>query len=171
MYGLRVAVCAAIALGIAPWVYAQSHVTTAPVPERSLTDRYCVFCHNQKLKTGGVSLEGIDPAHAGSNAAVLEKVLRKIRTGEMPPPGLPRPSASEASAFTASVENALDRQAAANPNPGNPVIHRLNRAEYSNAIRDLVALDIDAGATLPVDDSGFGCDNIGAVLSLSPTLF
>ncbi len=171
MYGLRVAVCAAIALGIAPWVYAQSHVTTAPVPERSLTDRYCVFCHNQKLKTGGVSLEGIDPAHAGSNAAVLEKVLRKIRTGEMPPPGLPRPSASEASAFTASVENALDRQAAANPNPGNPVIHRLNRAEYSNAIRDLVALDIDAGATLPVDDSGYGFDNIGAVLSLSPTLF
>ncbi|MGO9895938.1 MAG: DUF1592 domain-containing protein [Bryobacteraceae bacterium] len=168
---MRVAVCAAMALGVAPWACAQSHVTTAPAPEHSLTDRYCVFCHNQKLKTGGVSLEGIDAAHVSGNAAVLEKVLRKIRTGEMPPPGLPRPGASESAAFSASIESALDRQAAADPNPGRPVIHRLNRAEYSNAVRDLLAVDIDAGATLPVDDSGYGFDNIGAVLSLSPTLF
>ena len=160
-----------MALGVAPWACAQSHVTTAPAPEHSLTDRYCVFCHNQKLKTGGVSLEGIDAAHVSGNAAVLEKVLRKIRTGEMPPPGLPRPGASESAAFSASIESALDRQAAADPNPGRPVIHRLNRAEYSNAVRDLLAVDIDAGATLPVDDSGYGFDNIGAVLSLSPTLF
>jgi mono/diheme cytochrome c family protein len=158
-----------MALGAAPWVCAQSSATTPPA-QRPLTDRYCVACHNQKLKTGGVALEGVDAAHASANAEVLEKVLRKIRTGEMPPPGLPRPTPAEAAAFSASIESALDQQAALDPNPGRPVIHRLNRSEYSNAIRDLLGLDIDAGSTLPVDDSGFGFDNIGAVLSVSPAL-
>src|SRR5207302_1455679 len=137
---------------------------------RALADRYCAGCHSQKAKTGGVVLEGLDWTHPGANAAVLEKVIRKVRTGEMPPPGLPRPDAATAAAFTKGLEDALDQYAAANPNPGRPAVHRLNRAEYSNAIRDLLALDTKPGATLPVDDSGYGFDNIGDVLSVSPAL-
>jgi len=128
------------------------------------------MCHNQKALTGGVSLEGLDWANPGTSAAVLEKVVRKVRTGEMPPAGLPRPDAATAAAFANELVDALDRYAAANPDPGRPAAHRLNRAEYSNAIRDLLALDTQAGSTLPVDDSGFGFDNIGAVLSVSPAL-
>jgi hypothetical protein len=127
-------------------------------------------CHNQKNATAGVALNAIDLANAGGNAAVLEKVLRKVRTGEMPPAGMPRPAAPASAGFTKSLEEALDRAAAANPNPGRPAVHRLNRVEYSNAIRDVLALDIQAGASLPVDDSGYGFDNIGDVLSVSPAL-
>ena len=106
----------------------------------------------------------------GGNAPVLERVLRKVRTGEMPPPGMPRPPAPAADSFVKSLETALDRGAAANPNPGRPAVHRLNRAEYSNAVRDVLALDIQPGLALPVDDSGYGFDNIGDVLSFSPAL-
>ena len=102
--------------------------------------------------------------------AILERVLRKLRTGEMPPAGMPRPAAPVVAAFTKSLEESLDRAAAANPNPGRPAVHRLNRVEYSNAIRDVLALDIRPGASLPVDDSGYGFDNIGDVLSISPAL-
>ena len=138
--------------------------------QRDLIDRYCVGCHNDKLKTAGVSLETVDLANAGAAAGTLEKALRKVRTGEMPPPGVPRPSAAAAASFTRWLENALDHAAVVHPNPGRPAIHRLNRAEYSNAIRDLLALDIQAGALLPVDDSGYGFDNIADVLSTSPAL-
>ncbi len=137
---------------------------------RALVDQYCVVCHNQKNATAGVALNAIDFANAGANAAVLERVLRKVRTGEMPPAGMPRPAAPVAASFTQSLEDVLDREAAAHPNPGRPAVHRLNRAEYSNAIRDVLALDIQAGSSLPVDDSGYGFDNIGDVLSLSPAL-
>jgi len=135
-----------------------------------MLDQYCVGCHNQKNPTAGIALNGVDPANAGGNAAVLEKVLRKVRTGEMPPPGMPRPAAPVATAFTKSLEESLDRAAAGHPNPGRPAIHRLNRQEYSNAIRDILALDIEPGSALPVDDSGYGFDNIGDVLSVSPAL-
>lgn len=137
--------------------------------QRALLDRYCVNCHSQKLKTAGVVLEGINIDDPGAGA-VWEKVLRKVRTGEMPPPGLPRPAAAGSASFISWLESTLDQAAAAHPNPGRPAIHRLNRAEYSNAIRDLLALDIDPGATLPADDSGYGFDNIGDVLSVSPIL-
>ena len=133
-------------------------------------DRYCVGCHNQKLKTAAIVLEGMNLDNVGENANVLEKVLRKVQAGEMPPVGLPRPDATASASFTTWLESALDRAALAKPNPGRPAIHRLNRAEYSNAIRDLLALDIDPGSTLPVDDSGYGFDNIGDVLSVSPIL-
>ncbi len=106
----------------------------------------------------------------GPNAAVWEKVLRKFSTGQMPPVGLPRPKPEQAAAFTKWVTESLDAAALAHPNPGHPSIHRLNRAEYSNAVRDLLALDIKAGAKLPADDTGYGFDNIGDVLSLSPVL-
>jgi len=160
--GLRLACCAA-AIAVVPWACAQ------PNPS-AVTDKYCVMCHNQKAKTGGVSLEGLDWAHLGTSAEVLEKVVRKVRTGEMPPAGMPRPDAATAAAFTKGLAEALDRYAVANPDPGRPAAHRLNRAEYSNAIRDLLALDTHAGLTLPIDDSGYGFDNIGAVLSVSPAL-
>ena len=110
------------------------------------------------------------PDDAGAQAQTWERVLRKVRSGEMPPPGLPRPEPAESAALTAWIEAELDRAAAAKPNPGRPAIHRLNRAEYSNAIRDLLALDIDPGSSLPADDSGYGFDNIADVLSVSPAL-
>jgi hypothetical protein len=142
-----------------------------PAPsEKTLLARYCVGCHSEQAKIGGIVLEHVNPEKPGENAAVLEKVLRKVRTGEMPPRGLPRPTPEAAKAFTASLEGALDRAAANNPNPGRPAIHRLNRIEYSNAVRDLLAIDINPGSSLPPDDSGYGFDNIGDVLSVSPIL-
>ncbi|HXA51996.1 MAG TPA: DUF1592 domain-containing protein [Candidatus Acidoferrum sp.] len=146
--------------------FAQSPVESA----RTLTGQYCIGCHNQKNKTAGVSVDGIDWSKPGNSADTLEKVLRKVRSGEMPPPRLPRPSADASTAFTGWLTKSLDQAAQDQPNPGRPAIHRLNRAEYSNAIRDLLALDIKPGATLPVDDSGYGFDNIADVLSVSPGL-
>ena len=141
-----------------------------PVAARALVNQYCTGCHNQKLKTGGVSLDTPDLAKVEADAKVWEKVLRKVSAGEMPPAGLPRPAAANATAFTQWLGNQLDQAAASHPNPGHPTIHRLNRAEYSNAIRDLLALDVQPGSKLPPDDSGYGFDNIGDVLSLSPML-
>src|SRR5271154_4219841 len=139
-------------------------------PQQAVINQYCLGCHNQKLKTGGMVLEGLEIGRVGEHADVWERVLRKIRSGEMPPRGLPRPPAAEYAAFGRSLEESLDRAGAANPNPGRPAIHRLNRTEYSNAIRDLLGLDIDAGASLPVDNTSFGFDNIADVLSMSPSL-
>jgi hypothetical protein len=137
---------------------------------RLLIEDHCAGCHNQKSKTAGVSLEGMDYARVGSNADLWERVLRKVRTGQMPPPKAPHPEPAAAAAFVSWLEGSLDRAARLNPNPGRPAVHRLNRAEYSNAVRDLLAMDIKPGLSLPVDDSGYGFDNIGDVLSLSPAL-
>jgi hypothetical protein len=142
--------------------------TTPPSP--TLVNQYCVFCHNQKLKTAGVSLDTLDPTKVGADAEVWEKVLRKVSSGQMPPMGMPHPKPEATAAFNQWLSAELDRNAAEHPNPGRPTIHRLNRAEYSNAVRDLLALDIKPGAKLPTDDSGYGFDNIGDVLSLSPVL-
>ena len=154
--------------------------TTNPVPAsqapfdagaaHTLLNRYCVLCHSDKLHTAGVTLQTIDTAMSGPSAATWEKVLRKFGTGQMPPVGLPRPKPEVAAAFTKWMTESLDGSAIANPNPGHPSIHRLNRAEYSNAVRDLLALDIQPGAKLPADDTGYGFDNIGEVLSMSPML-
>jgi len=146
-----------------------SHASSAFAPS-AVVNEYCIFCHSKEQKTAGVVLEGLDFSQIGSNAPVLERVLRKVRTGEMPPPGMPRPDAALAGTFTNWLVEALDRDSAAHPNPGRTTVHRLNRAEYSNAVRDLLELDIHAGDLLPVDDSGYGFDNVGAVLSVSPTL-
>jgi cytochrome c553 len=136
----------------------------------SVTNQYCVLCHNARLSSGGISLASLDKSDVAANSAVLEKVLHKLHSGEMPPAGMPRPDAPTTAAFTRWLTSELDRAAAGHPNPGRPVIHRLNRAEYSNAVRDLLALDIKPGAMLPADDTGYGFDNIGDVLSLSPML-
>src|SRR5262249_51897599 len=138
--------------------------------DRATLDRYCVTCHNTRLKTGGLALDNADPANVGGNIEVLEKVVRKVRAGMMPPPGRLAPSGDERRALVASLEGSLDRVAEANPHPGWPLVHRLNRAEYANAIRDLLALEIDPAPLLPADDSSAGFDNIADVLGLSPVL-
>ena len=148
----------------------QQPTAAVAAEQQNLVKTYCVSCHNNKLKTAGVSLEGLDLAKVSDEAATWEKVLRKVSANQMPPAGLPHPSGPAAKAFTTYLETELDRYAAAHPNPGRPTIHRLNRSEYSNTIRDLLALDIDPGANLPPDDSGYGFDNIGDVLSMSPVL-
>ena len=143
-----------------------------PAPEYAgLVSTYCVSCHNDKLKTAGLSLQALDLSDVPEQAAVWEKVARKLRSGEMPPSTVrSRPDAKLAVAFAGYLETTLDRAAVAHPNPGRAPVHRLNRAEYSNAIRDLLAVDVRPGDWLPVDDSGYGFDNIAAVLSTSPAL-
>ncbi len=145
--------------------------TAAQKPPHLLEDTvndYCLDCHNDGSKTAGVTLEHVSSANAGAQAALLERVLHKLRAGEMPPPGNDAPDKAQRAALVQWLETELDKNAAAHPNPGAPVIHRLNKAEYSNAVRDLLGLDLDNAAGLPADDSGYGFDNIGAVLTVSP---
>jgi len=137
---------------------------------RRTIDRYCVTCHNQKLKTAGVMLDAADLANPGAGAEVWEKVVRKLRTNTMPPPNMPQPSGEERSALQSWLEAALDEAAAARPNPGRTeTLRRLNRTEYQNAIRDLLLVEIDAASLLPPDESGHGFDNV-TVGDLPPAL-
>jgi cytochrome c553 len=131
---------------------------------------YCVTCHNARTLAGGLALDAVDPGNAAAHADTLEKVVRKLRTGMMPPAGAPRPDAAVRQATVASLEASLDRAAAAAPNPGRPLAHRLNRAEYANAIRDLLALEVDVTGMLPPDDSSAGFDNNADVLGVSSVL-
>ena len=133
-------------------------------------DRYCVACHNERVRAGSLTLDTRDLTDIPADAEVWEKVVRKVRAGMMPPPGRPRPDRETRGALTAWLETTLDRAAAATPRPGRPGLHRLNRAEYENAIRDLLALDVDASSLLPPDDSIDGFDNNAAVLGVSPAL-
>jgi cytochrome c5 len=144
--------------------------TSGSDSQRALLDRYCVTCHNQKTQTAGLLLDKADLANVPAHAELWEKVIRKVRAGSMPPAGMPRPDAAAADAFATWLETAIDRAAAAAPNPGRPVLHRLNRTEYGNAIRDLLAVEIDPASLLPADDSSFGFDNMSNVLSISPAL-
>ena len=143
----------------------------ASAAQTTLLARYCVTCHNEKLKTAGLMLDKVDTARVGESPAVFEKVLRKLQSRAMPPPGLPRPDAASYASLAAHLEKELDRAAAAHPNPGRPGIRRLNRTEYANAIRDLLAVEIDGTALLPAETLAYGFDNIGGVLSMSPGLF
>ena len=135
---------------------------------RALLDRYCVTCHNERLKTGGVMFDVVDLGRADLHRELLEKVVRKLRSGQMPPQGRPRPDRQDVTAFVAALEAELDRAAAAAPNPGRVAPHRLNRTEYVNAIQDLLALEIDGEALLPSDMAGFGFDNNAEVLAMTP---
>jgi len=132
--------------------------------------KYCVTCHSDARRTGGLSLEHADLNDVPKGAETWEKVIRKLRVGMMPPPGMPKPPREQLDALTAHLETSLDRAAAETPHPGRTAMHRLNRAEYANAIRDLLALDIDAAALLPPDDESSGFDNIADVLTISPSL-
>jgi hypothetical protein len=132
--------------------------------------QYCVTCHNQRLKTAGLMLDTLDLAKIPADAETWEKVIVKLSTGAMPPPGMPRPDAAATQGFVSSIETRLDSAAQAKPHAGRPLLHRMNRAEYANAIRDLLALDVDPATLLPPDDSAYGFDNISDVLGLSPSL-
>jgi hypothetical protein len=138
--------------------------------DRAFLNQYCTTCHNEKTKTAGLMLDKLDVDHPGESAATWEKVVRKLRAGMMPPSGVRRPERGSIDAFTSSVEAKLDRAAAARPNPGTTALHRLNRTEYGNAVRDLLDLPIDAATLLPADDSSEGFDNVADVLGMSPQL-
>src|SRR6267142_2813537 len=137
---------------------------------RAVLDRFCVTCHNARLRTAGLLLDQADVDHPEADAATWEKVLHKLRAREMPPTGVPHPDDATYSWLAAYLETALDAAAATHPNPGRPGAYRLNRFQYANSIRDLIGLEIDAAALLPADDSGYGFDNIGDVLTVSPVL-
>jgi len=143
--------------------------STAP-QYRALLNQYCVTCHNEQLRTAGLVLGKLDVANVPEGAETWEKVIGKLRTGAMPPVGMPRPDKATYDAFATYLETALDHASATKPNPGRVAVHRLNRGEYTNAIRDLLTTDVDVESLLPVDDSGYGFDNIADVLSVSPML-
>jgi hypothetical protein len=141
-----------------------------PAAHRALLDRYCIGCHNQKLKTAGLALDKADVTSPRAGAEIWEKVIRKVRGGLMPPAGMPRPDQASAARLVMYLETALDRAAEASPNPGRALIHRLNRTEYGNAIRDLLGVTVDVTAMLPPDDAAYGFDNIADLLGVSPVL-
>ena len=148
---------------------AASAAATSVAP-RAVVDKYCVTCHNERLKTAGLMLDKADIVNVSGHADVWEKVIRKVRTGAMPPAGLPRPEKAASIALISWLEGAIDRDAEARPNPGwAETFHRLNRAEYQNAIRDLLALEVDVAALLPADDMSHGFDNM-AGMKMTPTL-
>ena len=137
---------------------------------REFTNQYCVGCHNGRLKTGGLVLDGRDFEHPAADAEVWEKVIRKVQVGMMPPGGVPQPDTETRRALVTALSGALDEAGRANPNPGRPALHRLNRTEYANAIRDLLDLEVDPTTLLPPDDSAYGFDNVADVLGVNATL-
>ena len=140
------------------------------LPQQATLNRYCVSCHNDKLKTSGLSLSAVDVTNLAGHTEVWEKVARKLRGRSMPPLGRPRPDDASYDSLVAYLETSLDRLAEANPNPGRTeTFRRLTRTEYHNAIRDLLAVDVEVNSLLPADDSSFGFDNV-TVGNLSPTL-
>ena len=148
-----------------------SDAVPAAATQRALLDRYCVTCHNARLQTAGLELDTADLGDVAGGAEVWEKVVRKLRAGAMPPPGRPRPDQATGAELVSWLETALDSAAAAHPDPGRPAIHRLNRTEYVNAIRDLLGIEIDGRSLLPGDNADVhGFDNNADILSVSPVL-
>src|ERR1700679_145544 len=147
-------------LGLAAgvWLAAASGGLSAAPASRAVLDQYCVTCHNQRLKTGGLTLDNIDLGKVPAQAEAWEKEIGKLRWATMPPAGLPRPDAAAYKSLASWLETQIDQ--ASDPYAGRPILHRLNRAEYANAVRDLLALDIDVGSLLPPDDSAYGFDNV-----------
>ena len=141
-----------------------------PATYRAVLNRYCVACHNERLQRGSLALDGVGTDEVGAHAELWEKVLQKLQTQSMPPPGRPRPDEAAYGHFASWLETELDRAARATPNPGRPTIHRLNRLEYTNAVRDLLGLEIDGEALLPGDDLAYGFDNNADMLTVAPGL-
>src|SRR4249920_280950 len=148
-----------------PAVQTASPTSTSSV-QRAVLDQYCVTCHNDRAKTANLSLEKLDLTMAGDHPELWEKVIRKLRAGVMPPAGVRRPPAAEYDGLRDWLESQVDRKAATNPNPGSIVLHRLNRTEYANGIRDLLNLEIDPAAYLPSDDAARGFDNVAGSLTI-----
>ena len=145
-------------------------VQMSAAAQRTLLDQYCVTCHNQKAKTGGLALDTVDLTRPADNAETLEKVVRKLRAGMMPPAGLKRPDGATYAALTSSIESSVDQAVATRPAVVPPGVHRVNRVEYANSVRELLGLEIDPAAFLPVDDASSGFDNLAGTLTLSPAL-
>jgi hypothetical protein len=144
---------------------------TSPLPATDTLNKYCVTCHNGRLKTAGLQIDSLDVDHIAANAPQWEKIVTKLRTGEMPPPGRPRPDPDTYRAVASALERELDAAAAATPRPGRVPVHRLNRSEYTHAIRDLLGLEVDGRALLSADEADQeGFDNVASVLSVSPAL-
>src|SRR5262249_11923351 len=149
---------------------AVAHAPPTAELHSEIVTQYCVGCHSEKGKAGGLSLVTFDAAHAEQNAEVAERMIRKLRAGMMPPPGARRPAADELSAFLTALENKIDAAAARHPNPGHRVFQRLSRAEYARSVRELVDVDVDVTAFLPADTISAGFDNIADAQAMSPTL-
>ena len=149
---------------------AQPSATGDRQTQQAVLAKYCITCHNQKLKTGGLALDTLDLSQVGGHAEEWEKVVRKVRTGAMPPVGRARPDRAVATNLVTWLETELDRAAAEHVNPGRTALQRLNRREYTNAVRDLLAVEIDAASILPADVAGHGFDNNADALTLSPAL-
>jgi Protein of unknown function (DUF1592)/Protein of unknown function (DUF1588)/Protein of unknown function (DUF1587)/Protein of unknown function (DUF1585)/Protein of unknown function (DUF1595) len=146
-------------------------ITSTLSAQPPLANQYCAGCHNDKLKSGGFSLSAVDWSHPERTAAQAENVIRMIESGMMPRVGAPRPDAGALKDFAASIENSIDTEAAVHPGPlKSPALHRLNRNEYHNSIRDLLGVEVDAAALLPTDDMSHGFDNMADVLTVSPAL-
>ena len=157
-----------------PQAHAQRASAVSPPPSesprRAFLTTYCVTCHNQRLHTAGLVLDNLDVDSVAAGAEVWERVIRKLRAGAMPPTGARKPDAAAYHSFMTSLEDGLDAAAAKSPRIGRSVVNRLNRAEYANVIRDLLAVQIDSESLLPPDDEDQGFENIADVLSVSPTL-
>lgn len=143
---------------------------TSESPVRAVVNRYCVGCHNDKLRSGGIALTSLDPQHMDRDPATWEKVVVKLRAGMMPPARAPRPDTATIKEMASAIERELDHAAALHPNPGRPALHRLNRTEYANSVHDLLDLEIDPASLLPADDMSHGFDNMAEVLNVSPAL-
>ena len=137
---------------------------------RALLDTYCVTCHNARLKTGGLILDSASLNDLTADAVLWEKVIHKLRLGAMPPQGRPQPDATSVTQFIDALEHGLDAAYVTHPNPGRAPIHRLNRADYANAIRELLDLKIDVTELLPADSASYGFDNVSDTLKVSPLL-
>ena len=155
-----------LALGTAP-AFAAEPVS---IDGSALVREYCVACHNGRNRAGGLSLEDVDPSNPVVDVEIFEKVILKLRSGMMPPEGRPRPDAETRAAFVADLERRIDVASIESPRPGRPILHRMNRTEYANAIRDLLGLEVDVASLLPADDMSQGYDNMSDVLTVSPTL-
>jgi cytochrome c553 len=163
-------------LGSVAWSVPKAAAPQAPSPapaapaEREVLDRYCVTCHNDRLKTSGLSLEKLDVSKADASPDIWEAVVRKLQSRSMPPQGARRPDEATYQTLEAGLEHRLDAAAVSHPFAGAPILHRLNRSEYANAIHDLLSLDVDVTSLLPPDDAAYGFDNISDVLGVSPSL-
>ena len=142
----------------------------SPVSQRLFLNHYCAYCHNDTVKAGSMTLSRLNVEHPEQTAELAEKIIRKLRVGLMPPPGTPKPDSASRGAFVVALESAIDRAAAAHPSSANPPLHRLNRTEYANSIRDLLGVQMDVSELLPPDDMSHGFDNMADVLTVSPTL-
>src|SRR5882672_746776 len=149
---------------------AQNSPSAAATAHRATLNSYCIRCHSGPTPSAGLRLDALDTANFETSGDTWEKLARKLRHREMPPAGNPRPDTATYDALVKYIETGRDRLAEVKPNPGRPTLHRLNRTEYGNAVRDLLALEIDVAELLPADDIGYGFDNIGDVLQVSPVL-